>query len=165
MAKRYVLHEPFISIAGPSMAALTALRTTTKIDAQREQGVKNLRIRGQFHIRTKTANEGPVVYGFYLDMPTDSAVAEGINGNPQHNHDVIESEEANRRILPIGVIPYAENTMLDAYDPTYREFPFPRWHIPEGVALGIFIYNAGSATLSDIDCDFSGVYTYEWMND
>ena len=129
-----------------------ANNANTKIDSSRQQGIKILKIKGSWDADGKTAGEGPVIFGFDIGLAA-TEVAEAFIADPQVHEDAGSSEEANRKVFPVGMIPRDATGLHNSVtgqlsNSWWRNMRVPTWEIPEGRGLNIFAYNASAAGLT-----------------
>ncbi len=153
-----------ISTTLGTLAALTALQTSTKIDVGRLQGVDPNVVRWNMDYSGKTAGDGPIAYGLSHNN-SDAQIAEFFAADPQFEEDPGEIEESQREIWVLGVIAHSGVKSLD--DPPLRRAKWPGWDVREGTFLNVFHFNletAGNLVTGAVTRLYLEIYG-EWLND
>ncbi len=155
-----------------NLLALATLDATgavfTKFDTSREQGFKFSKMKTAILLSGKTAGEGPISYGFAINDAAETE--EAIEADPQRSRDPGESEKANRRVYPVGIIPISATGMQVLLDPdsimnlkTLRDWP--QWSIIEGEALEFWAYNHGSTLTTGANLFIKVLAIGKWLRD
>ncbi len=144
--------------------AANSASLTTILDPTNESGFKIEKIKAAVTYRGKTADEGPLSWGFEQGL-TGAQVKETLEANPTSLLDNEAAERSNRKVYPQGIIPH------HAVDPSgdeqkvwdIRDFPKV---IPEGDFLSFYVHNHhNSALTTGMAVQLIGLIYGEWMRD
>ncbi len=165
MARLVLQADQRIDQAIGSLAAATAILLGTKIDANREQGMKVFRAKLGLYYRAKTADEGPIVWGIACNV-ADAAALAGILTDDEQSGFGDAKQGGMEWWKVLGMIPrLATESPLDKPDSVFVDVKI-NWVIPEGSKMNVFAFNMDSTalttgTLLDYYLDWSGV----WLRD
>ncbi len=153
-----------------ALVASTAILLAQIMDSSLEQGHKLKKLKGTMEMKSKTAGQGPILIG--ISSGLDAAeVAEAIVADPQLHKDAGDSDESNRKVFPIWVLPEASTSMGNVsaaiLDHNKLEnLRVPSWTTEEGRALNWFAHNLGSADLtSGTTIQLTWAIVIEWLRD
>ncbi len=132
----------FLNQSLGTLAAQTAITSTTRIDSSRLQGCRIVDIFGRFSFSGKTSGDGPVYYGFSHGDLSVGDIAEVFASDPQSQDDTA-GEDAMRQIIVIGVMPKTATSSGATQDMTrWTKLTWPSsWVIREGQNFNTFAFN------------------------
>ncbi len=170
MGERYLLSEDLLVGVASTLAADTGIffSPTSRHDASRLQGSKLRKGWCAWSWVGKTANEGPVILGYAIDLSV-AELAEFFDADPQRSQDTGKSEQASRAVIPVAVIP--KQCTASSSTPSYGDIRLQRmpvfsYHVKEGIDLKWFMYNRGSAALTTgLVVSGWAMWQAEWLND
>lgn len=125
-----------------ALAGKTSILSVTKIDINRENGFRVMRVKGYACIEGITAGEGPLVFGCAAQCSTTN-IDDAFDADPQSsiasaNHD------AKRAIWPLGMFP-----VVSPHEKVIEFDEVIRWSCPEGTGhFDFWIYNMDSGALT-----------------
>ncbi len=133
------------------------------IDGSRTQGVRIKKMMGAVTWEGKTTIEGPLLYGIATIDLSNAEIEEALEADPQGENDQPASDQGNRQVFPLGLIP-ASVLISAAHTQHYRRWNWPWKTIPEGSGLKFWVQNLDSATLTTGTLvNFSCVIVQEWL--
>ncbi len=147
-----------------SLAAITAVTGTSRIDAAREQGFRTLVQRGVISVdgtMVAAPTGGPIMVGF-SNLDTLDEVEEAIENDPQDMQDTPGVEQAKRFLNIVGYLyPSVEGIRHFAFEHKFRMSAI------EGTSILWFAYNTDvtsalpASSQVKIFCEHLGV----WLRD
>ncbi len=162
MGGRQQISHLIDAIALLTLANVTAIIGNLDIDSTREQGVILKQFKAAFSLVGNTAGEGPIVYGLCTEL-TALEVAEAMNADPQFMDDVPASEQANRRVFPVGIFNSNANSS-EHHD--LEEVHYPWKEVPENQTLKWFVFNgSGAALTTGAVATIVAAAVTDWMRD
>ncbi len=155
-----------------TLASLTALLSSTKIDANRLNGC---RLRKNFYKadwqgKTAGVSEGPIHYGFSYSM-TIAKIAAFFAADPQSKVDLIAEAESHEKLLWLGTIGQPSTnsggTGTGPADSIMRRFTWPFGDIIEGTTFSVFVFNAnpGDPLATGMTFQMASQLMGDWLND
>lgn len=140
------------SLGPGALGAGSAICTGLRQDASRLQGVDISNLKYALEFEDKTANEGPLAYGFGVADSTtnmNAAVMAQFAQDPQHQEDSEHNFQValEAKVLPLGMIGREATNGPSELLPM-RNLPWPGWHIKEGLGLFFWVYNMAGASLT-----------------
>ncbi len=148
-----------------TLGAGLVLKTATKVDATRENGIRIQKLMAAMTFAGKTATEGPIIVGLCSTDLSTTEIAEAIDADPQKPDDTPASEQVMRQVMPIWVIGTNDTASL-AGPYRYEEIPYPWKEVAEGDGLTWFAMNEdGSALTTGMTIEIQGFLVGEWLND
>ncbi len=155
-----------------TLGSKAAIQLNTKIDGSRRQGCKISKVKASFNWKAKTNDEGPILVGLAANL-SQTEVAEMLTADPQQYEDPGASEEGNRRVFPIWVIPKKgadqwQSTFANQDALGYRmaDVGLPSWTLNEDEALTWWAFNADSAALTTgTRLEFTDIIVTTWERD
>ncbi len=141
MGDQQVQHERLIMAAG-ALAAQTAITFSLNLAATRTSGVIIKKWMASFQDKDFTLGEGPVLFGISQDLSA-AEVAEALTADPSGTGDIPETEQANRRVFPLGMISVLGPTEINFV----REIHWPWKELKENTGLQMWLFNLDTATL------------------
>ncbi len=148
-----------------TLGALVAIVGATKIDGARANGFHIDKIKVAMVVEGKTVDEGPILYGLAQDL-TSLEVEAALEADPQIKGAIPETENANRKVFPLGVIPFnMVDGQADRLVPMMEIHDWPSRDYNEGQKLVTWAYNIGSALTTACILNFFFVYVGRWLND
>lgn len=138
---------------------------TTKIDGSRQQGCVLRKVKGSFQGHGKTANEGPIIFGFAIDLVA-SEIDEAFGADPQdYEPGEASFERANRPVFPIGTFPRTPTSFADDHGVYWHDFQLPSWELAEHQSLVFFAFNRGAALTSGTTIRCQCILLADWLKD
>ncbi len=163
MSRQQVQHI-VSEVALGTLANLTAIAIALTPDASREQGARIKQLKLAISYKGKTAGEGPLIVGLCDSNLSVAEIAEAILADPQHVADVPATEQGNRRVFPIWIIP-AGLTADDRIQKT-EEVHYPWKDMEESQGLKFWVFNAdGNALTTGTEVTVDGSIVGEWLHD
>ncbi len=163
MTQQRVYMDDIIGLG--ALGAGLVLKTATKVDASRENGIRIQKLMCAMTFSGKTAAEGPIVVGLASTDLSTTEIKECIDADPQKPDDTPASEQVMRQVMPIWVIGKTETASQNS-PYRYEEIPYPWKEVAEGDGLAWFAMNEdGSALTTGTEIEIQGVLIGEWLND
>ncbi len=154
-----------VSLVPGALGALTATTVSLPLDASRSQGVRLKQLKASYSYSGKTAFEGPLVCGFSIDLSA-AEVTEAMTADPQHINDVPATEEGNRKVFPIWVVPFFATAGETGRDTQLEEVNLPWKELTEGQGIQFFIFNGESGALTTgMGGTLQFTAVQEWLRD
>ncbi len=97
--------------------------------------------------KDKTASEGPLLLGLASVDLSNAEIAEALVADPQSPRDQPASEQANRQVFPLALLPASVEAATQEVQPL-RGVRYPWKRILEGNGLKYFIQNLDGSTLT-----------------
>ncbi len=145
-----------------TLAAGSVLTANTKLDAARGQGFKLDKLQLGVTWKDHVAQEGPLQFGLARGPITAAEIAECLNADPQGENDIPAAEQANRRVVPYGLIEAGLNA-VPANVPWFRSIRFPWKQFAENETLQFWVKNIdGAALTSDWQIFFTIAAVTDW---
>ncbi len=164
-----LISDDLIIVTPGALATKSAVSTTSKIDSAHDQGVKIKKCFAKMEFRAKTVNEGPLIVGYCADNLTNAEIAEFFTADPQRFEDAGQSDPANRKVMPLWVIPHiaTASAPVPQTDSLYlNEVRSPGFEVIEGSLIKWFAYNADTGTLTTgILIVIVAQWLVEWLRD
>ncbi len=147
-----------------ALANVAAVAVATQLDGAHEQGVRIKQLKLGMSYKNKTAGEGPIIIGLCANTLNVTEIAEALNADPQGIDDPPATEQGNRKVFPIWMIP----TGLTDDDETsvLTEVHYPWKEMDEGSGLKLFAFNIDGNTLTTgTEITVFGAAVQEWLRD
>lgn len=133
----------------------TAAESTTswllKTDSSREQGLYLSSIRTAVMVNGLELAENTLLWGFAMGL-TSQEITDFIRSDPQGRASAEAIAQARYRVKIVGAIFGDANQwdgpLASARDTALWDVRFPRWYIPEGSSLRMFLHNCGSTNMA-----------------
>ncbi len=125
------------------------------------------RIKYGIGVSAKTSTNGPLQFGWAVDLSADE-IRLGMIMDPQHSNETPEMEFTERAIKPVGWIDTTITTTHATPDIATRPMSsvkFPRWEIIEGTALSFWIMNWGAAMTTGCIINVIQGFRQAWLSD
>ncbi len=143
---------------------LAAISAATTLDGAREQGVRIKQMKLGMSYKNKTAGEGPIIVGICSTTLSATEMAEALVADPQGIEDPPATEQGNRRMYPIWVIPAGPSD--DDTTHVLEEVRYPWKEMDEGSGIKIFAFNIDGNTLTTgTEITVFGPVVQEWLRD
>lgn len=143
----------------------------TKLDGSREQGsiIKKFKATMPVLDDDWTINPGPFLLGWSVGLD-DTTINEALGADPQGIDDIPATEEGNRKVFPMWIIPqnWAEPGAQQAVIEQLHEIEdFPFREVPEGSSLQLWAKNIGTDTPTILNHTLRVIAAFvtEWMRD
>ncbi len=162
---RQIIERFVTSITLGTLAAATALVSSTLIDGARDNGVRIKDLWMKVNWNGKTAAQGPITYGLGVDIPNVTAVKTALENDPQGFADTADTQSAQIKMMHLGVIDTASTTSLDQTS-RMMKVRFPWKNIGENSILQVWAFNRFTSALTTGGViDFEFVMNNEWLKD
>ncbi len=133
-------------------------------DSARNQGVRIKKLMGAVDYNAKTAGDGPLLFGLAHALSA-TEIAEALNADPQDSNNVPATEQGNRRVMVLGVIPKIATASPFDIVP-YRTIRFPWKELPEDTNMFFWVQNKDTGTIqTGTLVRFSYIIVQEWLDD
>ncbi len=164
-----LVSDNLVTFAVGALATKAAEAANSKIDSNREQGVKIKKLMAHMSFGGKTATEGPIVIGAAFENYTDAELAEFFLADPQKHEDPALADNANRKIVPMWVISRAATgspVTPSNSDTLLQDMHVPSFEVEEGVPIKWFAFNADTNVLTTgMTLIISAQWVTEWLKD
>ncbi len=147
-----VIHGSVDELALGALVAGAAIIVDTLMDSGLEQGHTLKKFRLFWAMKGKTASQGPITIGLASGL-TVAEIAEAMVADPQRFKDPGSSEQGNRKVFPLYVIPKSATSIQNmtsaiAQHSKMINQPSPSWRTDELDSLIVFAFNHDSGNLT-----------------
>ncbi len=137
---------------GALVAGGDAIIVATKVDAARLQGCRPDKTRWRMEWGQKTADQGPIIFGYAWGTLSATEIAAAYNADPQSGEES-DMVDVLQNILPLGYISQDSTASGRATEEinarTFRITKLPSWDVIEGKALQLwYLVPEGGTTLT-----------------
>jgi len=135
-------------LALSSLAADTALTSITKLDGNKQQGFRILKLRGWADLIGKTEGDGPIIFGFAAGDIGVTKIKEALDADPSGGVTDPPSYEAIMQSkYPIWILGVFPRTNAEAVKQIHYDRKI-KWSVGEGRGFDFFVYNSGGSALT-----------------
>ena len=163
MGRQQVQHS-IVELGLGALATLGVASANLPIDNARENGTRLKKWNYAITWKDKTSLEGPIRWGFARGL-TSTEIKEALDADPSGLIDIPATEQANRDVIPMGVIP-AGVAVASEEQQIMRSARFPWKETPEGTGLQLWAQNIDGSTLTTgMLVTLSSSFVFDWMED
>lgn len=163
VAGRQQVQHGIAAISLGTLGTNDTISVALTIDGSRDQGIFLKKMKAGFQLNGLTTDDGPLLVGLALAMSA-AEVEEALEADPQGVDDVPASEQANRKVFPIGFFTQGKDP-VDADLIPLRRVKFPWKEISEGQNLFMFVHNYGGNMTTGAAVTMIWTAVQEWLRD